>query len=74
MAENQQSMTLQDALELAIKHHQAGQLDTATAIYQQILQIQYLIHTLFSIFLKHSRNSDITIKFIKFKRKNCKSC
>ena len=40
MAENQQSMTLQEALELAIKHHQAGQLDTAKSIYQQILHAQ----------------------------------
>lgn len=34
------SATLQDALRLAIRHHQAGQLPQAEAIYRQILQTQ----------------------------------
>ena len=38
-----QSLTLQEAIDLAIQHHTAGDLPKAEDIYQQILQ-QSLIH------------------------------
>ena len=40
MNQNQQNMTLQDALELGVKHHQSGDLENAEGIYQQILQVR----------------------------------
>ena len=38
MAEQQQRITIQQALELATQHHNAGRLTEAENIYQQILQ------------------------------------
>ena len=40
MAEKQQSMTVQEALDLGVKQHQTGHLDQAQNIYKQILQLQ----------------------------------
>jgi predicted TPR repeat methyltransferase len=39
-ADNGSSLTLPQAIQLAIQHHQAGRLRKAVAIYQQILQVQ----------------------------------
>lgn len=39
-AENGNSLTLPQMIQLAIQHHQAGHLRKAEAIYQQVLQIQ----------------------------------
>ena len=38
MSEPQQTLTMQQALDLAIQHHTAGRLSQAESIYQQILQ------------------------------------
>ncbi len=38
MSEPQQTLTIQQALELAIQNHQAGHISQAESIYQQILQ------------------------------------
>ena len=38
MSGRQQNTTIQDALDLALKHHQAGRLSDAEDIYEQILQ------------------------------------
>ena len=38
MAEPQQTLTIQQALDLAVQHHTAGRLPQAENIYQQILQ------------------------------------
>ena len=38
MSEPQQTLTLRQALDLAIQHHTAGRLSQAETIYQQILQ------------------------------------
>ena len=38
MLEPQQTLTIQQALELAVQHHTAGRLSQAENIYQQILQ------------------------------------
>jgi predicted TPR repeat methyltransferase len=38
--DNKNSLTLPQAIQLAIQHHQAGRLRNAEAIYQQVLQIQ----------------------------------
>ena len=35
---SQQQLTIQQALDLAVKHHQAGDLPKAENIYQQILK------------------------------------
>jgi len=40
MAEQQQSMTIQEALDLGVKQHQNGNLDHAQNIYKQILKLQ----------------------------------
>ena len=39
MSEQQQTRTIQQALSLAVQHHNAGRLSEAEGIYQQILQI-----------------------------------
>ena len=38
MSEQQQTLTVQQALDLAVQHHAAGRLSQAENIYQQILQ------------------------------------
>ena len=38
MSEQQQTLTIQQALTLAVQHHNAGRLSEAENIYQQILQ------------------------------------
>ena len=38
MSEQQQTLTIQQALNLAVQHHNAGRLSEAETIYQQILQ------------------------------------
>ena len=38
MPEQQQSLTIQQAIDLAVQHHNAGRLPEAENIYQQILQ------------------------------------
>ena len=38
MSEPQQTLTIQQALDLAVQHHTAGRLSQAENIYQQILQ------------------------------------
>ena len=38
MPEQQQTLTIQQALDLAVQHHTAGRLPQAESIYQQILQ------------------------------------
>ena len=38
MSEQQQTLTIQQALDLALQHHTAGRLSQAENIYQQILQ------------------------------------
>ena len=38
MPEQQQTLTIQQALDLAVQHHTAGRLSDAESIYQQILQ------------------------------------
>jgi len=37
MPEKQQTVTIQQALELAVQHHTAGRLSEAETIYQQLL-------------------------------------
>ena len=39
MPEQQQRLTIQQAIDLAVQHHNAGRLPQAERIYQQILQI-----------------------------------
>ena len=38
MSEQQQTLTTQQAIDLAVQHHNAGRLPEAENIYQQILQ------------------------------------
>ena len=38
MSEQQQTLTIQQALDLAIQHHTAGRLSQAEDIYRQVLQ------------------------------------
>ena len=38
MSEPQQTLTIQQALDLAVGHHTAGRFSQADTIYQQILQ------------------------------------
>ena len=38
MPEQQQTLTIQQAIDLAVQHHNAGRLPEAENIYQQILQ------------------------------------
>ena len=38
MSEQQQTLTIQQAIDLAVQHHNAGRLSKAENIYQQILQ------------------------------------
>ena len=38
MPEQQQTLTIQQALDLAVQHHTAGRLPQAESIYNQILQ------------------------------------
>jgi protein O-GlcNAc transferase len=38
MSEQQQTLTIQQAIDLAVQHHTAGRLPQAETIYQQILQ------------------------------------
>ena len=38
MSEQQQTPTIQQAIDLAVQHHEAGRLSEAESIYQQILQ------------------------------------
>ena len=38
MAEHHQTLTIQQAIDLAAQHHTAGRLSEAESIYQQILQ------------------------------------
>ncbi len=38
MPEQQQSLTIQQAIDLGVQHHTAGRLPQAETIYQQILQ------------------------------------
>ena len=38
MPEQQQTLTIQQALDLAVQHHTAGRLSDAESIYQQILR------------------------------------
>ena len=38
MPEQQQTLTIQQAIDLAVQHHNAGRLPEAESIYQQILQ------------------------------------
>ena len=38
MPEQQQTLTIQQAIDLAVQHHTAGRLPEAENIYQQILQ------------------------------------
>ena len=38
MSDQQQKMTIQQALDLALQHHAAGRLSQAENIYRQILQ------------------------------------
>ena len=38
MSEQQQTLTIQQAIDLAVQHHNAGDLTKAEGIYQQILQ------------------------------------
>ena len=38
MSEQQQTLTIQQALDLAVQHHNEGRLSQAESIYQQILR------------------------------------
>ena len=38
MSEQQQSLTIQQAIDLGVQHHNGGRLPQAESIYQQILQ------------------------------------
>ena len=38
MSEQQQTLTIQQAIDLGVQHHTAGRLPQAETIYQQILQ------------------------------------
>ena len=38
MSEQQQTLTIQQALNLAVQHHKEGRLSQAESLYQQILQ------------------------------------
>ena len=38
MPEQQQTLTIQQAIDLALQHHTAGRLSDAESIYNQILQ------------------------------------
>ena len=38
MSEQQQTLTIQQALDLAVQHHNEGRLSQAEIIYQQILR------------------------------------
>ena len=38
MSEQQQTLTIQQAIDLGVQHHNAGRLPEAENIYQQILQ------------------------------------
>ena len=38
MSEQEQTLTIQQALDLAVQHHNSGRLPQAETIYQQILQ------------------------------------
>ena len=40
MPEQQQTLTIQQALDLAVGHHDSGRLSDAESIYQQILQVE----------------------------------
>jgi len=44
MSEQQQTLTIQQALDLAVQHHNAGRLSEAETIYQQILLNQICVH------------------------------
>jgi hypothetical protein len=38
MSDQQQTLTIQQAIDLGVQHHKAGRLSEAENVYQQILQ------------------------------------
>ena len=67
MPEQQQMLTLQQALDLAIQHHRAGRLPQAESIYKQILQgdpNQPVVLQLLGVSAHQAGNNDVAVDLI----------
>ena len=76
-----QSLTLQEAIDLAIQHHTAGDLAKAESIYQQVLQTDPnhpdALHLLGVIAHQKGENDtavDLITKALKFKPDYAEAC
>ena len=66
-AEQEQTLTIQQAVDLAVQHHQAGNLPEAESIYQQILQAepnQPVAMHLLGVIAHQSGKNDIAVNLI----------
>ena len=67
MSEQQQTLTIQQAIDLGVQHHTAGRLPQAEAIYQQILQSspkQPIALHLLGVIAHQSGKNDIAVDLI----------
>ena len=67
MPEQQQTLTIQQALDLAVQHHTAGRLPQAESIYNQILQSdpdQPVALHLLGVIAHQVGNNDIAVDLI----------
>ena len=67
MPEQQQTLTIQQALDLAVQHHTAGRLSDAESIYQQILRSdpnQPIALHLLGVIAQQMRKNDVAVDLI----------
>ena len=67
MSEQQQTLTIQQVIDLAVQHHNAGRLPEAESIYQQILQTnpdQPVALHLLGVIAHQTGKNDIAVDFI----------
>ena len=67
MPEQQQTLTIQQALDLAVQHHTAGRLSDAESIYQQILRSdpnQPIVLHLLGVIAQQMRKNDVAVDLI----------
>ena len=77
MSEQQQTLTIQQAIDLAVQHHNAGRLPEAENIYQQILQSEpnhptalHLLGVIAHQVGKHETAVDLITKALAIKPEN----
>ena len=66
-SQGQQTMTIQQALDLAVQHHTAGRLSDAESIYQQILRSgpnQPIVLHLLGVIAQQMRKNDVAVNLI----------